>query len=94
MGVDISQPQISYLTGCSVFAPPTSVESTAGFAVVSVDTVVESFVSFAVDPVPQAVSVSATPRAKINVYFFILVNIRKIDDITKYNKKPQRDVGV
>jgi hypothetical protein len=37
-----------------------------------------------VDPEPQAVSVSATPIAKINVYFFIILNIRNIVQINKF----------
>jgi hypothetical protein len=47
------------------------VESVAVTATESTITAVESVVSVAVDPEPHAVSVSATPSAKINVYFFI-----------------------
>jgi len=43
---------------------------------VSTCTAVESVVSVAVDPEPHAASVNITPSAKINVTFFILVNIR------------------
>jgi hypothetical protein len=49
-----------------------AVESTAVTAAVSTWAAVESVASFVADPEPHAVSVSATPRAKINVYFFIL----------------------
>lgn len=79
MGVSIKPTPISYFCGTSFLTPPPTpvtgsttddVES-VGLAVVLVDTTVESFVSVAVDPEPHAVSVSATPRAKINVYFFI-----------------------
>jgi hypothetical protein len=71
----------------SVVALPTLAEST------TVD--VESLVSVAVDPEPQAVNATIAVKAIINVYFFILVNIRNIFETIKfYNKKPQRCVGV
>ena len=49
-----------------------TVESAVVTAAVSTCAAVESVASFVADPEPHAVSVSATPRAKINVYFFIL----------------------
>jgi hypothetical protein len=39
-----------------------------------------------VDPLPQAVMVNSTTPTKINVYFFITVNIQKKSEI----KKPQQ----
>jgi hypothetical protein len=52
-----------------------AVESAVGTAAVSTCAAVESVASFVADPEPHAVSVNATPRAKINVYFFILYKI-------------------
>ena len=72
---------ISYFCGISVFTSPPVAGSTVGsttVAVVSVVTTVESVVSVAADPEPHAVSVSATPRAKINVTFFIYSKYTKI----------------
>ena len=60
------------------------VESVAVIAAVSTWAANESVVSVAVDPEPHAASVNATPIAKINVYFFIIVNIQKNDDKTKF----------
>ena len=59
----------SYFTAV-VSATGAEVESAVTVAV-SACTAVESVVSVAVDPEPHAVSVSATPSARINVYFFI-----------------------
>ena len=52
-----------------------SVDTTA---VSATGAVVESVVSVAADPEPHAVSVSATPRAKINVTFFIYSKYTKV----------------
>ena len=74
---------ISYFCGISVFtSPPVAgvvVVLSTTVAVVSVVTTVESVVSVAADPEPHAVSVSATPRAKINVTFFIYSKYTKIN---------------
>lgn len=68
MGVGVVTDPNSYFTAV-VSATGADVESAT--TVVSAWTAVESVVSVAVDPEPHAVSVSATPSAKINVYFFI-----------------------
>jgi hypothetical protein len=79
--------QISYFTSLTVesagilavlsfVALPTLAES------IVVD--VESLVSVAVDPEPQAVNAVIALNAIINVYFFIIVNIQNIFEITKF----------
>jgi hypothetical protein len=60
---------------------------------VSTVVAVESFVSVAVDPEPQAVNTNVVPIAKINMYFLINVNIQKIIEITKFNKKNPNEMS-
>ena len=66
---------ISYFCGTSVFTSPpvtgATVESATTAVVSAIGVIVESVVSVAADPEPHAVSVNATPRARIKVYFFI-----------------------
>ena len=72
---------ISYFCGISVFTSPPVTGSTVGSATTAVSVtgaIVESVVSVAADPEPHAVSVSATPRAKINVTFFIYSKYTKV----------------
>ena len=74
---------ISYFCGISVFTSPpvtgATVESATTAVVSATGAIVESVVSVAADPEPHAVSVSATPRAKINVTFFIYSKYTKIN---------------
>ena len=75
---------ISYFCGISVFTSPPVTGSTVGSATTAVSVTgaivesVVSVVSVAADPEPHAVSVSATPRAKINVNFFIYSKYTKV----------------
>ena len=63
--------QILYLTVVLSVGISATVESVAEIAEESTSAAVESVVPVAVDPEPHAANVSVTPRAKINVTFFI-----------------------